>query len=87
MRADVEKVQGLPGINQLYGVEQDVGKYVRLRAGVEKAQAYGRDWAPYAGVEVGTGEGWAIWLNGSANSFKGADIKQGQIGAGVRIGF
>ncbi|MBM3273695.1 MAG: hypothetical protein FJZ00_00975 [Candidatus Sericytochromatia bacterium] len=87
LRADREKVQGLSGINQLYGIEQGITKYLRARGGVEKAPAYGRDWAPYAGLEIGPGEGWAVWLTGSANSFSKESLRQGSVSAGFRIDF
>jgi hypothetical protein len=87
LRADWEKVQGLPGVNQLYGLEQGITNYVRVRGGVEKAPAYGRDWAPYAGLEVGPGQGWAVWMTGSANSFSKESLSQGSVSAGLRIDF
>ncbi len=86
LRADWEKVEGLDGINQLYGVEQQVGNYLKLRGGVEDAPAFGRKWAPYAGVEVGPRKGgWAVWATGTADSLGGKDIKQAGVNAGLRI--
>ncbi|MBM3267022.1 MAG: hypothetical protein FJZ01_05165 [Candidatus Sericytochromatia bacterium] len=87
VRADWEKVTGLRGINQTYGVEQRVTEWLRVRGGVEDAPAYGRSWAPALNVEVGKEEGASFWIGGSANSFKADDLKGATVGAGFKLSF